>query len=208
MSVLRFYDDPAECDGQGVPLDFERCRKCGGSGRYRDVRIWGTMPGSVPCDTCGGYGSLRRAALEMKALRLSGLIRCECCFHPLSDGVWEGQLSPNWTYEQELSEALRSLKRGVEPFRGAPFGQMPVYYSDCDDRCKHRGPLRWLCAPPESIQGWVNGDVGRDVGQMIVGGDPLRYSASWRWVDVHLRGHPCDLRPEKIAVLCLRCRVL
>lgn len=34
------------------------CEKCGGSGRYRDVRYWGTMPGSTSCDDCNGSGTV------------------------------------------------------------------------------------------------------------------------------------------------------
>jgi hypothetical protein len=36
--------------------DDERCEKCGGSGRYRDPRYWGTMPGSSRCSRCDGSG--------------------------------------------------------------------------------------------------------------------------------------------------------
>lgn len=45
---------------QGVMLvEQPRCEACGGSGRYRDPRYWGTMPGSTACERCNGTGRAR-----------------------------------------------------------------------------------------------------------------------------------------------------
>lgn len=54
--ILRIYD-PIECDEQGVPLDWESCRECGGDG---GLTAYATDGG---CPTCGGHGSLKAAAL-------------------------------------------------------------------------------------------------------------------------------------------------
>lgn len=41
---------------QGPVVTLPPCPKCNGSGRYRDPRYWGTMPGSTPCLACNGSG--------------------------------------------------------------------------------------------------------------------------------------------------------
>ncbi len=41
----------------GEPSEQEPCPDCEGTGRYRDVRYWGTMPGSSQCPRCGGTGT-------------------------------------------------------------------------------------------------------------------------------------------------------
>lgn len=70
MSILRIYD-PSECDDEGKPLDWERCRKCKG-----DKMVWSNTPGAVgsgvKCDRCDGHGSLRAAALAYCAERQRG----------------------------------------------------------------------------------------------------------------------------------------
>jgi hypothetical protein len=116
---LRIYDR-AECDEDGVPLDWERCRTCAGDG---GLTAYATDGG---CPTCDGHGSLKAAALvelrgqqvdaelhrrehaEARRLGRSGLsggqrtelwlrigrertTRCEGCGHPMSDGTWEGE---------------------------------------------------------------------------------------------------------------------
>lgn len=66
--LLRIYD-PVECDENGVPLDWERCRVCGGD---RHAQMYQFVPSKdevraevldAPCSTCGGHGSLWAAAL-------------------------------------------------------------------------------------------------------------------------------------------------
>jgi hypothetical protein len=66
-SALRIYD-PAECSDDGKPLDWDRCRNCGGEGRkglWRAGSIVRVEDGvaSATCAVCGGHGSLKAAAL-------------------------------------------------------------------------------------------------------------------------------------------------
>lgn len=72
MSALRVYA-PAECDAAGVPLDWERCRACEGSGLVGVIKagqvarvslVSGGMVVEPTCPTCDGHGSLKVAALH------------------------------------------------------------------------------------------------------------------------------------------------
>lgn len=204
MTVLRIYE-PNECDpATGIPLDWAYCRAC-----------FGVDTGEYPCEVCAGRGSLKAAALEQLRCRTSGLVvgeippvRCEDCGHPLSEGVWKwqdsdaerrfGALTPN--REKNVNIALRALREGREP------GLPEIHYSLCDGGCRHGGPA----------QAQIEGDHWERVGPMtgeltdiqLVRRDqldPKAVRASWRHVDVRCLGWPHDLRPERLAVLCLRC---
>jgi hypothetical protein len=74
-----------------------------------------------------------------------------------------------------------------------------VHYSPCDEGCRHAGPGREWFEVAVGDDPWA---VTEDVSQVA-----LTYprEASWRPVDVRVLGWPHDLRPEKLAVLCLRC---
>lgn len=138
--------------------------------------------------------------------------RCEGCGHPMSDGTWtEGRR----VTEEGIARLLAAGNEGmIHP-------SCAVHWSPCDERCRHGGPGRRM---PDDRLGWVEGGPGLKpevLGEIIAAGVP--FEASWRAVDVrvgmlaraagldHVGGpshvvRPFDLRPENIAVLCLRCR--
>lgn len=211
MSVLRVYD-PAQCDAEGVPLDWECCQSCGGRGvEYGGIGMVNpaigvgyVMDTEQPCRVCVGHGSLRAAALHTRATvdadpRTSMildflatnqqlLVSCEDCQHPMSEGTWGSGRRPAPTElfaQRALVDALRFLKGGNEPRR-------PGFWSVCGEACAHGGHLR---------------EAGRPNSEMVDGeGDLFEVpEASWRHVDVRTLGWAADLRPEKLAVLCLRC---
>lgn len=206
MSVLRVYD-PGECDERGVPLDWKRCRACGGRGHGPRADPW-------TCSICSGHGSLRAAALveadRSPSLPDGGkLTRCSGCGHPASEGTWEGPAAedPEACVEQTGVEhlAIEAGDRDVIAYNA-------VHFSPCDEGCRHGDPVRQVrigpgFGPPGSIapldpldpRGQTAGDVVRSLG------DIHRTEASWRPVDVRTLGWPHDLRPEKLSVLCLRC---
>lgn len=250
-STLRVYD-PAECDEHGVPLDWERCRACGGVGRA-DLRNGAERPEWVAlvlpevgapvngyCGTCEGHGSLKAAALYRKfdhqIIRANNTRprgtpmvdrsvaprRCEGCGHPMSDGTWEGFWRPS---EQATEWALVALHDGREPriggFRSDPADiggarDVPVmtHWSPCDQGCRHAGPARnWSVEHAEAGETWVDPPPGFAKRGAMTTADVLagfvrgttEVQASWRQVDVRTLGWPHDLRPEKLAMLCLRC---
>jgi hypothetical protein len=211
--ALRVYD-PAECDERGVPLDWERCRRCDGRGHregYESEARYCGRPGCCVCGVCHGHGSLKAAALDWLTKRrqpestFTGRdpLRCEDCGHPMSEG-------------NDLAHAERCLRMGVEPQGTIGRG---VFYSPCDEGCRHGGPVRCPdggtchheCAdfqPGGYPQGecWrtFNAEPLSAYGEQWPRPQPKR-EASWRPVDVRTLGWPHDLRPEKLAVLCLRC---
>ena len=54
--------DPRDCDEHGTPLDWLRCRGCGGPGIIRHDHVPGRRFNEV-CPTCDGHGCLKAAAL-------------------------------------------------------------------------------------------------------------------------------------------------
>lgn len=238
--ILRVYD-PADCDEQGVPLDWERCRPCMGTGTVIDMAGRENIGAphrpqpqlaEVACPRCGGHGSLKAAALAGLDERLrrawSDLnyrdpeareqsdaafrVRCEDCGHPMSEGTWERiviaspALGPS---KADAMLALHDLRAGGEPEPGPAFPN--VHYSPCDERCRHGGPGRvWVPKGSEVYPGqddrWhyeADQDTAHREDVRENGYD--RVEASWRSVDVRTLGWPHDLRPESLAVLCLRC---
>lgn len=229
MSVLRTYD-PAGCSADGKPLDWERCRQCAGDGYLlfnygHTVEPDGSLGGrgmrSTPCEPCAGHGSLKAAALAhmrygtcVDVGRLDASVgrepRCEDCGHPMSDGTWEGN---HPRLDVLLSFALTELREGYEPrtgifTRSAPDsldGPTVVHYSPCDGKCRHSGSVR-VHNPDQSIEAphWSGAlDFETEVRHSVIAG--MSVEASWRPVDIRTLGWPHDLRPERLAVLCLRC---
>ncbi len=212
-NILRQYDPPwysamrglpPECDEHGKPLDWDRCRTCGGDGLTTDRYF------AEPCDRCGGHGSLKEAALAAMSSftdthRPDGTPCCEDCGHPMSEGTWEGfgvYDAPYRSMAEVLADVRQSLSQGVEPEWHGP-GPAPVHYSPCDEGCRHGGPGHVLVddSPVDQWQEYTNislPDALRAPGVK-------RIEASWRPVDVRTLGWPHDLRSERLAVLCLRC---
>lgn len=235
MNPLRVFT-PNECDSAGIPLDWDRCRQCLGTG-VDDART--DLPEGLraQCLECDGHGSLKTAALAFLRRRQWGIVdwshkherteadvvagyaqtnttRCEDCAHPMSDGAWDwvstkaeyrfAQLSVN--REKNLNLAFTALREGREP------GLPEAFYSSCDERCRHSGALRFH--PTDGSQPWVS-DVERNPLAMPSNGTETAgdvvarvdgpVEASWRPVNVRCLSWAHDLRPEQIAVLCLRC---
>lgn len=274
MTILRVYD-PAECDSAGVPLDWERCRKCAGAGEVVDIvnrdnvgspHLPQPAYAEIACPSCDGHGSLKAAALDRAGYRAatqviapyvividdwrSGAwkhdgyppavrsvdampVRCEDCGHPMNDGTFEyesvGPLDNGMTLEMSLMvidqplamyDSLRRRLAAGEHI-GSGFG-IGEFWSPCDEGCRHGAPIRMGVQGVEATVDTRTGDVidgprpvGRQTlveidgtaGEWAARIDP-RYGpveASWRPVDVRILGWPHDLRPEKLAVLCLRC---
>ena len=199
MTILRVYD-PEECTAEGVPLDWERCRNCEGVGwtiGAAGICDEGQPP---PCGVCLGYGSLKAAALASRLMRFRGSVpipageighRCESCSHPMSEGTWEGSGTLS---EILMTETLYCVERDLREGREPPRHHF-VHYSPCDEGCRHGGPTRI-----GTREGWCLTNVGP---QGYIGNHSAE--ASWRPVDVRTLGWPHDLRPEKLATLCLRC---
>lgn len=188
MNVLRIYL-PSECDSAGVPLDWERCRSCDGAIRPESS----SGPLGVSCRTCAGHGSLKAAALGSAYLlptseTLGTPIRCEDCGHPMSKGTWEGE------YGDEISHA--DVLAGDEPLRRHLERNGTVHYSPCDTGCRHRP---WPGRHRTVAGGWETDGI------LLGLAAPSCREASWRPVDVRCLSWPHDLRPEQLAVLCLRC---
>lgn len=199
--ILRVYD-PVECDERGWPLDYERCRTCGGARVVHTDRPGATSP--RPCPACDSHGSLKAAALShvgMWNMDDDGVVRlrCEGCGHQISEGTWEDRPHRQPDHEIALDYALRCLRNRQEPMLTVD----GVHYSSCDEGCRHGGPGRHR---PSDRTHWVDLD-GRVVAglfnELALSGSQVE--ASWRQVDVRTLGWPHDLRPEKLAVLCLRC---
>lgn len=229
--LLRVYD-PTECGIDGAPLDWERCRSCAGKGYTVDMRIPRVGPRSAlpeGCPACAERGSLKVAALweyggygptKIMQIRLPDdhVFRCEGCGHPMSEGTWEDDGSGILTAADRLRSAAESLRARCEPV--SKF----VHYSPCDEGCRHGGPQRienevekrWDMTPT------TNEDLLR-AARASAFSYGWAVEASWRSVEVrrgmvgrrglgdrfdpmnvfHVR--PWDLRPENLAVLCLRC---
>lgn len=234
--VLRFYA-PHECDEHGVPLGWECCRTCGGSGEAKEVltpavdrrdpafevKYWSA------CPDCDSWGSLREAALAEKmcgpewAVRAGGgdaedtVPRCESCSHPMSEGTWEGEDHGD-DFKRDLLRESASGGRRVAERNGI------VHFSPCDEGCTHGGPVQVQVEGShwERI-GPMEGEL-RSVRDLLAEErDSRSVRALWRPVEVrrgmvakrgfgeafdpsnvvHVR--PWDLRPENLAVLCLRC---
>lgn len=202
MNVSRIYE-VHECDEHGELFDWERCRACKGTGRLDGPEMQRFVEWAKKCIFCNGHGSLKAATLAEKALRCMRYeLRCESCEHPSSNGTWEGGSPPDAVTLANLTDiTLSELRDGNDqPLGGAGL------YSPCDEGCRHGGPIRGQMypglndpPPPRLIEfSATYPDAAAWTKYMPV-------EASWRTVDVRTLGWPHDLRPERLAVLCLRC---
>lgn len=222
MTALRVYT-PAECDVRGVPLDWERCRTCEGTSVVVRNRGGIGKPEKWQCPTCDGHGSLKAAALA--ALSLDGplarnanhplvnhgdarRVRCEDCGHPMSEGTWEGprgEAPPEYIWRL-FTDEVRSGRWPEAEWIERRIAV--VHYSRCDEGCRHGGPGRYK-EPPRSgeVRIWKSWQANDLAGPGRITDEALgnTVEASWRPVDVRCLSWPHDLRPEQLAVLCLRC---
>jgi hypothetical protein len=190
------------------------CPACEGHGSLRAAVLAELTTPSFTIDTYGPTyemvdGEMRQTAPARKADPPDPTVRCAGCGHPMSVGTWEasdvGRASD--FLPAILRHAVTALRNGSDPsFNG---WWNATHWSPCDDGCRHGTgdggeAVRWrfeggewqthegLCgADPE----WL-ADVRRSYDEMQV---------SWRAVDVRTLGWAHDLRPERLAVLCLRC---
>ncbi len=216
MSIPRVYD-PAECDEQGVPLDWERCR-------CRDY----AAANDTTCPFCLDEGSLRayvlkecwyrtvrarranenHTAAEWEQLetadRAERPIRCNGCGHPRSEGTWEDPhtvLAHCLGYVETRERGRKAIMRGVEPLATAGASQ---HYSPCDEGCRH--DCKAVRIRAQGREPVPSATFVLDYLREARSHDPeASTEASWRPVDIRTLGWPHDLRPEKLAVLCLRC---
>ena len=217
-TVLRVHP-PEACDSTGRPYGWASCRDCtdGAADSGGTVRA---------CATCAGTGSLEARALQEyleQRGHSTGVLRCEQCRHPRSDGAWdppEPASALDGTFGHADEHALLRLRFGNDPVD--TYG---THHSRCDQGCEHRGPVSEqtgplltrpsiLCTPPAlvpitftpqrpSVAAWLEHvavhaswrPVGLRVGQPFDGMNPGN--------PLHVR--PFDLRVERLAVLCLRC---
>lgn len=199
--LLRVYL-PVECDAAGVPLDWDRCRGLdeleGGMGSMHEA----LRQNGLTCPSCGGHGSLKAAALAdfWPDDQAEGRpVRCQGCGHPRSEGTWEapgGLGPPDSGAERRASDDLRL---GGEPTC------LVTHFSRCDEGCRHDHPP----ARVRPVMARVSTRMFADGPDLLI--DPHNSApvdiveASWRPVDVRTLSWPHDLRPEHLAILCLRC---
>jgi hypothetical protein len=133
--------------------------------------------------------------------------RCEDCGHPMGDGTWEDPpLAELLGYVETRERGRRAIMVGREPLATAGHSDQ---FTPCDEGCRHggeHGTVR-ISNPTESAGYTACGVVGSWLTSQRV--DPawtsVSVEASWRPVDIRTLGWPHDLRPERLAVLCLRC---
>lgn len=190
MSVLRFYSKD-----EWNPKDWDLCQTCR-NGLPPDP----DDPNQGPCPKCQDHGSLHAAALDHlrnddqeSTKPENWLVRCETCHHPYNKGTWEGQSYPfEWAYQ--------SLEIGIEPSVNRDEG---IHYTCCDEKCRHPGPATFA---PSEYAGrrklWEDGQ-GMSVVECVAEG--ANVESSWRAVDVRRLSWDSDIRPQYLALLCLRC---
>lgn len=145
--------------------------------------------------------------------------RCEGCGHPMSEGTWEPELPEHSntlgftvTGGELASLAFEMAEHRLR--RGESLRAEPTLYSPCDEGCRHSGALRFH--PTDGSAPWVSDvvrnpfvmpDGGTETAGDVAGRTDGLVEASWRPVDVRCLSWAHDLRPEMLAVLCLRCFV-
>ncbi len=118
--------------------------------------------------------------------------RCEGCGHPQSYGTFPEGIHPT-SHEFFLHCALMFFRSGLEP--NGVMGTSVPHYSPCDSECRHGDTGRYF----------IDGKWKETTDMPIVIPKNATYEADWRSVDVRTLGWPHDLRPHKLAMLCLRC---
>lgn len=186
-------------------MDWSECGRCAGMGKVPALMPHGAVARGVEsgCPNCGGYGSLRAAALAHAIgwQQPSEAGRCEGCGHPMSDNPWgeraDGEPLLPHEAEAQLEYALGELRAGNEP----DTWERLTHWSSCDEGCQHDGPFRYTL--PDGRWQTQFAGIKTDIARGVASG--ARYEASWRPVDVRAMTWPHDLRPESLMALCLRC---
>ena len=217
-TVLRVHA-PEACDSAGRPYGWAVCGDC--TGGIADSG--GTVR---PCTTCAGTDSIEARALreylEQRG-HTTGVVRCEQCRHPRSDGAWD---PPNHvsalngsTGHAEEHALLR------QRFGHCPVDTYGTHHSPCDPGCEHRGPVSEQAGPllarPSILQtppALVPITFTAERPSVAAWLEHVTVYASWRRVALRvgqpfdgmnpnnpLHVRPFDLRVERLAVLCLRC---
>lgn len=210
-TVLRQYDPILECDALGVPLDWDRCRSCNGTGRaVPRAAAQATDAGEKPCGVCRSFGSLQAAALAAFSQgiepatgatpRAPAIARCEECQHPSGPGIWTPPPPSATSDATAIRAALAELQAGCEPTRRV------VHLSRCDVACVHQGPAQHRTCSSVSAPSAPR-PLTFSVEQPTAGAwaQHATVDAVWRPVAVWPLGPPNDVRAGKVAVLCLRC---
>lgn len=177
------------------PPEWGRCPECAGTGRRasRDGgRSFAHPPMAVlPSDpSLTGYGvtpgpgvwewieCVQCAGMgSVKAMvRLLAGHRCERCHHP-------------------YIPKADAKKLGVE--------RTPYHWSPCDERCRHRGPMRvW------TTEGWEEVNPTEEACGSMVHAVDGNAEAEWRILTVHhLDGDKANLKWWNLAALCQRCHL-
>lgn len=183
---------------------------------------WGA---DVPCPTCGGHGSLKIAVLGhlkrgqwvaqagigseawvrrfnmVEAAPPDFLARCECCGHPMVEGTWDNPGAPDGDPLLDEISIDSLLHKPLNSFHEWAFRHGGAHYSACDERCAHHGPGR---ATGGQLRDELVGRWLQKANQYGITPTPT-FEALWRSVDARLLGWEHDLRPERLALLCLRC---
>lgn len=218
--LYRIYE-PWELGEDGDPLDWRKCRTCDGTGvKNADP----DLSAAEPCPACDGHGSLEAAVMAYLAKQARGgrtydheadcftkevgggpctceptlrPLRCEDCKHPMSEGTWVLAFTADSPGPVEVP-LLRAagITDDRDPWR--------VHYSLCDERCEHDGP--YVVTYRSGTKATISTPGCATASSALVDtGIVERVEASWRIVEVRRLGHPHDLRPDHLALLCTRC---
>jgi hypothetical protein len=210
-------------DGEDVGYDPQVCPTCDGHGSLHEAARFekATRVAEPGHAACAGTGKLVQVWPQADGSGEIGdqchcvtlELRCESCAHPMSDGTWEG--APCWDEATRAAFAVGVVEAVQFGSSWASF-TLPIFWSPCYEGCRHQGDMRARNTDPAAIKGgWgykppflPGGPQALTAGEAVarVADEPrIVIEASWRAVDVRTLGWPHDLRPEKLAILCLRC---
>jgi hypothetical protein len=204
-ALLQIWPEEA-CGKDGYPLAWHRCPNC------VDGLIDGLSgkPPSNPCPLCDGAGSIKQM------IRQRAGDRCVRCLHPFKvgeSGEWEEGTPDDAIVHAEGISApafafpeLDEVERGPQGRGNVPLGRVRVLWSDCDEQCRHLGPMRAETTPgPWTPYKPATPDV---VGPAVAAIAPARMQAAWRILTVHhLNEVKRDCRWHNLAALCQRCHL-
>lgn len=126
---------------------------------------------------------------------------CDTAYRDGYPELWCDGTIPNLVREQAGDRCIRC----GHPYRPGEHGSGE--WSPCDERCTHRGPVRWRdFAGRTPGGGLVEGDDCDRAGEHVARG--LTVEARWRILTVHhLNGDKLDCRWWNLTALCQRCHL-